>query len=56
MAQDYVCGAEVDESDAQFFSEYAAETFYFCSAECKRRFDDHPDQFIRDHAKRTLGI
>ena len=56
MASDYVCGKEVDSSEARFFSEYGSDTFYFCSPECKRRFDDHPDQFIRDNAKKTLGI
>ena len=56
MPRDYVCGAEVEETETRFFSEYGAETFYFCSSECKRRFDDHPDDFIREHAKRNLGI
>ena len=56
MQIDYVCGADVDESDSRHFTEYNGDTFHFCSPECKRRFDDHPDHYIREQARRTLGI
>jgi Cu+-exporting ATPase len=52
---DYVCGAEVSE-DSRFFSEYDNKTWYFCSAECKRKFDDHPDHYIRERTTRMLGL
>ncbi len=56
MATDFVCGAEVQQDDARFFSDYDNKTWYFCSPECKRKFDDHPDHFIRERTTRQLGI
>ena len=55
MERDFVCGAEVEEQ-TRYFSDYDNKTWRFCSAECKRRFDDHPDRFIREDARRELGI
>jgi YHS domain-containing protein len=51
MATDYVCGADVAEEGNRFFSEYDDKIWYFCSPECKRAFDDHPDHYIREHAR-----
>lgn len=56
MATDFVCGMEVREEDARFFSDYDNKKWFFCSSECKRKFDDHPDQFIREKTTRELGI
>jgi YHS domain-containing protein len=53
MARDLVCKMEATE-DSRFFSEYGNDTFYFCSADCKRKFDDHPDMFIREDAGERL--
>lgn len=50
MTRDLVCKTETSER-SRYFSEYANDTFYFCSAECKRKFDDHPDDFIRADAR-----
>jgi YHS domain-containing protein len=47
---------EVPDEGNRFFSDYANEMFYFCSPECKRKFDDHPDDYIREHARNELGI
>jgi Cu+-exporting ATPase len=55
MPADLVCGMEVNE-DSRFFTEYDQQKYLFCSAECKRRFDDHPDQFIQAKAKSDLGL
>ena len=53
MTRDLVCKIDVAE-DTRFFSEYGNDTFYFCSAECKRNFDDHPDTFIREDVRKKL--
>jgi coenzyme F420 hydrogenase subunit beta len=53
MARDLVCKTEASE-DSRYFSEYGNDTFYFCSPECKRKFDDHPDIFIREDAQERL--
>jgi len=56
VEKDLVCGDEVNRDGARFFSEYGGQTYYFCSAECKRAFDDHPDRHIRRDAHERLGI
>jgi YHS domain-containing protein len=48
MAIDPVCGMEVDESTAQWTSEYEGKTYYFCALGCKRTFDKEPDKFLSD--------
>jgi YHS domain-containing protein len=55
MRPDLVCGKEVSE-DTRYFSDYGGSMYHFCSPECKRKFDDHPDHFIRVQAKEQLGI
>ncbi len=39
MAKDPVCGMMVDESKANLSTTYKNKTYYFCSQECKRKFD-----------------
>jgi len=56
VATDLVCGAQIAEEKPKFFSEYNGRVYPFCSAECKRKFDDHPGYFIHEDAKRTLGL
>jgi Ala-tRNA(Pro) deacylase len=42
---DPVCGAEIEESQAAGWSEYAGGTYYFCSFSCKMEFDDNPQGY-----------
>jgi YHS domain-containing protein len=44
MSKDPVCEMDVDEGDAPR-SEYEGSTFYFCSQECKDRFDLEPAHY-----------
>ena len=46
MARDHVCDVEVDENTAAAKSEYKGDTYYFCSQECKRRFDADPERYV----------
>jgi YHS domain-containing protein len=46
MARDPVCGMEVDEKDAAGSSEYKGRTYYFCCEDCKKQFDQHPEQYV----------
>ncbi len=55
MAQDLVCRMEVSD-DGRYFSDYGGSMYYFCSPECKRKFDDHPDQFIQQKAREETGL
>ena len=46
MGLDPVCEMEVNPASAAAESEYAGVAFYFCSAECKRKFDSNPRQYL----------
>jgi Cu+-exporting ATPase len=45
---------EVNPASADAQSEHEGQTFYFCSAECKRKFDANPQQYI-DETDRAQG-
>jgi len=45
MATDPVCNMEVDETKTEFQSQYGGKTFYFCSEECKKTFEQKPEQY-----------
>ncbi len=44
MSIDPVCGMEVDES-SEFKSNEGGQTTYFCSQECKDKFEKNPNEF-----------
>ena len=46
MERDPVCGMAVDPDDAEDSSTYQGNTYYFCSSDCKRKFDQGPSQYI----------
>ena len=56
MAADLVCRMDVDENNTRFFTEYDNSKYFFCSAECKRAFDDHPDQYIQQQARENADL
>ena len=43
---DPVCGMQVDEQMATNKSQYQGTDYYFCSADCKREFDQQPEQYV----------
>jgi YHS domain-containing protein len=47
MAKDPICDMEIDEEIAEFKSQYGSQTYYFCSEECKKRFELKPEQYAR---------
>jgi xanthine dehydrogenase accessory factor len=51
-AKDLICGMMVEIATAHFISEYAGETYYFCSAGCKRSFDKEPGRYVRVESSR----
>ena len=55
MQKDPVCGMSIDSKGKQS-SNYQGKTYYFCSADCKRAFDDHPDNYIREQARKDLHL
>jgi YHS domain-containing protein len=46
LSVDPVCGATVDEGDVSLKTEYAGQTYYFCSPECRRNFELDPAFYI----------
>jgi Cu+-exporting ATPase len=50
---DPVCGMEVSANESAGQTEYGGETYYFCSTNCKERFDNDPQQYVTDSANRA---
>src|ERR1700733_14778601 len=46
-ARDPICGMSVDVSSAKHRSEYEGQSFYFCCAGCKTKFDAEPTRYIQ---------
>lgn len=47
MVKDPVCGMQVDEKKAAGSSLYKGQTYYFCSASCREKFEKQPEQFVK---------
>jgi uncharacterized protein len=45
-AKDPVCGMTVDRNQTPYRSEHGGRAVYFCSAHCKQRFDEDPEQHL----------
>ncbi|MEP6592193.1 MAG: YHS domain-containing protein [Acidobacteriota bacterium] len=44
-AKDPVCGMTIEESDAVGTSEHGGKRYFFCSSDCKKEFDENPDDY-----------
>jgi YHS domain-containing protein len=44
--KDLVCGMDVDTATAAGCSEYKGQTYFFCGARCKEKFDLNPAQYV----------
>jgi|HubBroStandDraft_1064217.scaffolds.fasta_scaffold00307_17 xanthine dehydrogenase accessory factor len=44
-AKDPICGMSVDVASAKHKSEFRGNSFYFCCAGCKQKFDKQPDKY-----------
>ena len=64
MVNDPVCGMALDETkltnQASYNgltyigkSEYRGQSYYFCSANCKRHFDHSPEYYLERQARST---
>jgi Cu+-exporting ATPase len=45
-SKDPVCGRIIDETEAVAKTEWAGQTYYFCSTECQERFEQDPALFL----------
>ena len=46
LARDPVCGMSVDPKSAAHMDTYNGETYYFCSASCKTKFNSDPVRYV----------
>ncbi len=46
MIRDHVCHMDVEESTAAATTQYAGDTYYFCSAACKKKFEADPEKYV----------
>ncbi len=46
MTRDPVCNLEFDEDFEPVQTDYAGDTYYFCSEQCKRTFEAHPELYV----------
>ena len=56
--KDPTCGMTVDPKQAQAkgrVSHAGQQTFYFCSDDCKRKFDQNPDKYLPKAAGREAS-
>jgi YHS domain-containing protein len=47
MNRDPVCNMQVDAKSAAGQSQYQGQTYYFCSHDCKQKFDRNPEQYAK---------
>ena len=50
MVKDPVCGMDVDPETAAGRSDYQGQTYYFCSAGCKKAFEKEPQKYVKAQA------
>jgi P-type Cu+ transporter len=46
LVTDPVCGMELEPSQAVAQSHYQGTVYYFCSRECKERFEAEPERYV----------
>ena len=47
MATDPVCYAEVDEDTASHVTTYKGQKYYFCTASCRKKFEEKPEKYAK---------
>ena len=45
IVRDPVCGMELNEENAVERSEHMGQIYYFCSDQCRNKFDENPSQY-----------
>ena len=46
VTTDPVCEMELNVEDSKEKSEYLGQTFYFCSDQCRNKFDANPAEYV----------
>jgi YHS domain-containing protein len=50
MATDPVCGTKIDDKTTEFQTQFAGRKYYFCSDECRKEFEEQPEDFVETAA------
>jgi Cu+-exporting ATPase len=50
MVKDPVCGMDVDPATAKHKADHGGQTYYFCSAGCRTKFEADPQKYLDRHA------
>jgi YHS domain-containing protein len=50
MTSDPVCGIRVDESKAEYQTQFAGRKYFFCSEECRKEFEADPSDYVESVA------
>jgi Cu+-exporting ATPase len=50
VVKDPVCGMDIETATAAGQSGYKGQTYYFCGAKCKEKFDHNPPQYLAKSA------
>ena len=45
-AIDLVCGMQIETSQATAQTVYEGQAYFFCSEECRRRFEENPMEYL----------
>jgi YHS domain-containing protein len=48
---DPVCGMQFEESQAEAQTIYQDQVYFFCSEECRRTFEENPEEFVGSKPK-----
>ena len=50
MTKDPVCGMNVDDKKPEFQAQYAGRKYVFCSEECRKEFEEKPEEYVESAA------
>ena len=56
VTRDPVCGMQIESKRASYSAQYGPDTYYFCSKECLRRFEDRPESFAEIERPETRNV
>ncbi|MDO8863759.1 heavy metal translocating P-type ATPase [Haliea sp. E1-2-M8] len=54
--RDPVCGMTVDPATAKHRSEHGGQTWYFCGARCREKFETDPEQYLGERQEPAAAI
>ncbi|MBZ5614865.1 MAG: YHS domain-containing protein [Acidobacteriia bacterium] len=50
MTTDPVCGMRIDEKESEFQTQFAGRKYFFCSEDCRKEFENEPEEYLETAA------